>query len=107
MNSEYLECLTYLVCKSRNKTFYEKYYKLIHYIIQDLKKFNSAFVFYIDKVLIQILKLSFGVPIGFKEGSEQYLRKLISTSLNQEYIDEYLDPSLLALSSDFNIDLSR
>ena len=44
-------------------------------------------MFYIDRVLIQILKLSFGVPIGFKEGSEKYLRKLISTSLNQEYID--------------------
>ena len=44
-------------------------------------------MFYIDRVLIQILKLSFGVPIGFKEVSEKYLRKLISTSLNQEYID--------------------
>lgn len=77
------------------------------YVVKELKKYTSAFVFYIDRVLIQILKLCFGVPIGFSEGKEKYLRQLISTTLNQEYIDEFLDPSLLALSSDFDYDLSK
>jgi hypothetical protein len=75
--------MTYLICKSRNKDYYDLYYKLITELLRQLKKYESSLVFYIERILIQILKMSFGIPIGFSNKNEQYLRKLITDSFNQ------------------------